>query len=90
MPDVEYIIMMAVGAGFAVLGLIGILWGRHEEKNYFDSLAARSDDVREFMEHWPERPQPGALRTGGWIAVLAGLLVLLGGIILWLLNVPLS
>lgn len=91
MPDVEYVIMMAVGAGFVVLGLVGILWGRHEEKSYFDSLAAHSsDDVREFMEHWPERPQPGAIKTGGWIAIAAGLLLLVGGAIFWLLRVPLS
>jgi len=77
--------IMSVGGGFIILGLIGIIWGRHEEKTYFNSLAARPDDMREFMEHWPMRPQPGAVRTGGWIAIAIGLLMLIVGIVLWLL-----
>jgi hypothetical protein len=76
---------MAVGGGFLVLGLAGILWGRHEEKSYFDALAARHD-LREFMSHWPARPQPGAVRTGGWIAVAVGGLLVGVGFILWLIG----
>ena len=84
MPFGECFILMAVGGGFIILGLVGILWGRHEEKSYFESLTSRPD-LREFIAHWPERPQPGALRTGGWIAIAVGLLLLVAGIILWLL-----
>ena len=87
MPIGDYVIILAVGAGFAVLGLAGILWGRHEEKNYFDALSEKPD-MREFMDHWPERPQPGAVRVGGWIALAAGCLVVLTGLALWLLKVP--
>ncbi len=81
-------IIMGVGGGFIILGIIGIIWGGHEEKSYFNALAARPDDMREFMEHWPARPQPGAVRTGGWIAIAIGLLMLIVGIILWLLAGP--
>lgn len=84
MPEGDYFILMVVGGGFVILGLAGILWGRHEEKNYFNSLTSRSD-LREFMDHWPERPQPGALRTGGWIAMIVGLLLLVVGVVFWLL-----
>lgn len=87
MPQGDWLILMSVGGGFIILGLIGIMWGRHEEKSYFDSLAARPD-LREFMNHWPERPQTGALRTGGWIAMALGLVLLVIGIILWLLSEP--
>jgi hypothetical protein len=84
----DCLIVIGVGVGFIILGIIGILWGRHEEKTYFDSLAARPDDMREFMEHWPSRPQPGAVRTGGWIAIAIGVIMLIVGIILWLLAGP--
>ena len=84
MPYGEYFILMGVGGLFIILGFAAIMWGRHEEKSYFDAMAERSD-LREFMEHWPERPQPGALRTGGWIAIAVGLLILIVGIIFWLL-----
>ena len=88
MPSGDYSILMAVGGGFIVLGLVGMIWGRHEEKSYFNSLAGRPD-MREFVEHWPERPQPGALKVGGWIAIAVGLLLLVVGFILWLMGVPL-
>jgi hypothetical protein len=78
-------LLMGVGGGFIILGVIGIIWGRHEEKSYFDSLTARPD-MREFMAHWPERPQPGALRIGGWIAIAVGLAMLVAGIIFWLIS----
>jgi hypothetical protein len=84
MSQGDYFIMMGVGGGFLILGLIGILWGRHEAKSYFDAMAERSD-LREFMAHWPERPQLGALRIGGWIAIAVGFLLLIVGIVLWLL-----
>ena len=59
-----------------------IIWGKREEKSYYDSLSTRTD-VREFLEHWPWRPQPVALKIGGWIAIAVGLLMLaMGGIIL--------
>ena len=83
MPQGDWFIMMGVGGGFIILGLFGIFWGRHEEKSYFEALTNRPD-LREFMSHWPERPQPGALRTGGWIAVILGVLMLVVGIIFWL------
>ncbi len=87
MPQGDFFILMGVGGGFIILGLIGIIWGRHEEKSYFNALAQRPD-LREFMAHWPERPQPGSLRTGGWIAIAVGLLLLIVGIVLWLLARP--
>ena len=83
MPEGDWFILMGVGAGFAVLGIIGILWGRQEEKKYFEAMA-KQRDMREFVSHWPERPQPGALRTGGWIAIALGVLMLVAGFIAWL------
>ena len=85
MAEGDWFILMGVGGGFILLGLIGIFWGRYEEKKYFEAMAERRD-MREFMSHWPERPQPGALRVGGWISIALGVLLLVVGFILWLVS----
>ena len=82
MPQGDGFILMGVGGGFIVIGLLAIIWGRHEDKSYFDSLTARRD-LREFMAHWPVRPQPGALKMGGWIALAVGLILLAVGVVSW-------
>ena len=86
MPQGDYFILMGVGGLLMILGIAAIIWGWREEKSYFDTIATRVDDLREFMEHWPSRPQPGALKIGGWIAIAAGLLTLITGVIFWLLG----
>ena len=84
MPLHDWFILMGMGGLFILLGLAAIIWGKSEERSYYDSQSTRSD-LREFLEHWPQRPQPVALKTGGWIAIAVGLLMLaMGGIIfLW-------
>jgi len=84
MPHQDWVILMGLGGLFILLGLGAIIWGRREEKGYYDAISTRSD-VREYVEHWPERPEPGALKVGGWIAVTIGVLMLAGGggLLLW-------
>ena len=84
MPNTDLIILMGMGGLFILLGLGGIFWGRREQKGYYDSIAGRSD-VREFVEHWPQRPELSALRIGGWIAIVVGVLMLVmgGAFLLW-------
>ena len=77
----DTIILMSAGGGFILLGIIGILWGRYEEKRLFNGLAEKPD-LREFSLKHVESPQPGALRIGGWIAIALGALLLLIGVIL--------
>lgn len=77
----ETVILMSAGGGFILLGIIGILWGRYEERKLFEKLAERRD-LREFSLNHVDSPQPGALRIGGWIAIALGVLLLLIGIIL--------
>ena len=81
MPETDSSILLGVGGLFIILGLAAMLWGKREEKTYYNALSTRPD-LREFMEHWPLRPQPGALKIGGWIALTIGLLILATGIIL--------
>jgi len=82
MPLHDFFILMGMGGLFILLGIATIIWGRSEEKSYYDSLAARPD-MREFLERQPQQPQPVALKIGGWITVAIGSLMLVtGGIIL--------
>ncbi len=80
MSEADWFMPMVVGGIFILLGLAGILWSRREQKSYDNRLASRPD-LREFLEHWPARPEPGALRIGGWLAVVVGLVLLLLGAI---------
>lgn len=81
MASQEWLIPVVVGVVFIILGLGSVVWGRREEKRYYDALATRTD-LREFMAHWPGRPEPGALKAGGWIAVAVGAVIaIVGGIL---------
>ena len=84
MPEQDWLILIGIGAFFILLGLGGIIWGKSEEKGYYDSLTTRPDS-REFLNHWPKRPQFGALKTGGWIAIAIGVVmaVMGGAFLLW-------
>jgi len=77
-------IMMGTGGLFVILGVGAIIWGKSEEKGYYDSLSTRTD-VREYLEHLPQRPALGALKVGGWIAIAVGLLMIImgGAFLLW-------
>jgi hypothetical protein len=74
----ESVMLMGVGGLFILLGLAAIIWGRTEEKRYYDALSTRSD-LREFLDHWPRRPGHGALEIGGGIAIAVGVAMLVMG-----------
>jgi hypothetical protein len=78
-----FFILMGVGGLFLILGLVTVLWGEREEKSYYNSISTRPGDTREFLEHWPQRPQPGALKIGGWIAIAIGVVMLVVGVAFW-------
>lgn len=80
----DFFMLIVVGGLFIIIGLAAIIWGKREEKGYYNALAKRSGDTREFMEHWPPRPQPGALKIGGWIALAIGVAMLITGGFLYL------
>ena len=83
MPYRDWLILMGMGGLFVLLGLGAIIWGRSEEKSYYDAMATRRD-VREWLEHRPHWPQFGALKIGGRIAVAIGVLIIVMGGALWL------
>ena len=84
MPERDLLILIGMGGLFVILGIGAIFWGKGEERSYYSAMSTRSD-AREFLEHEPERPEPGALKIGGWIAIGIGLLMLAmgGGFWLW-------
>ena len=78
----DWLIVLSMGGVFLLLGLATILRGKGEEKSYYDAISTRPD-VREYVEHEPHRPEPEALKIGGWIAIAIGLLlVIIGGLLL--------
>jgi hypothetical protein len=77
----EWFVLAIAGGVFIVLGILGILWGRHEQKEIDEALTTHTD-VREFISHWPERPQPGALKIGGVIALALGIIMVVVGLVL--------
>lgn len=79
MPQADFIVVLGVGGLFVLLGIGAILLGKNEEKKYFNSISSRMD-AREFLEGWPRRPQFGSLQSGGWIAIVLGLIIMAIGI----------
>ena len=73
--------MFIMGGFFILLSLGFLVWGRKEAADYEAGLASRYD-LREFLEHTPERPEPGALKIGGFIGLALGLALIAGGFIL--------
>ena len=74
----DSVVVLALGAFFIAVGLILLLIGYSEEKGYYNALAGKRD-LREFVTHNPQRPEPGSLRTGGWIALAVGLVIIILG-----------
>ena len=82
MQSPDNYIMMGIGGLFLLLGIIAFLWARSEERGLNYDLSQRPD-LREFITRWPIRVEPGALRVGGWILMIIGIvLIILGGIFL--------
>jgi hypothetical protein len=79
-----YWIPIIIGAVIFGLGIGLIVWGVKEAASYYDSLINRFD-LREFFSRWPPRAEPGALVTGGWIAIAVGIVTAgIGGLLYWL------
>jgi len=81
-----HILLFIMGGAFVILGIAFYVWGKYEEEKYFNTIVHRFD-VREYLERLPFRPEPGALRTGGIIAMSLGVLLLIAGGILLLLKI---
>jgi hypothetical protein len=70
-----------LGGFFILLGVGFFLWGRKVARDLEEGLASRYD-LREFMEHTPESPQPSALKIGGIIGLVLGVALVIAGFFL--------
>jgi hypothetical protein len=80
-----WLVPVIAGAVIFLMGIVFVLWGRHEERNYYDGLITKVD-LREFFARWPPRPEPAALKTGGWIAITIGIALAVIGYIIYKVN----
>jgi len=71
-------IVTGLGALFVVLGVVVFFWGRRELTEYYDAITRRQD-MREFLEHSPLRPEPEALKIGGVITIVVGVTMVVMG-----------
>jgi hypothetical protein len=85
----QQLILIIMGGAFILLGIGFLIWGKYEEQAYYITISRRFD-VREFLERMPWRPEPLALKIGGRIAVVLGVLLLIAGFIVWILKVTLT
>jgi hypothetical protein len=76
MSSHDLVVIWIISGVFILLGVVGIIWGKKEEGTYYGSISDHVD-VREYLEHSPDRPEPNALRTGGKISIAVGIVVLL-------------
>ena len=70
---------------FFVIGAGAFIWDRKEKNSYYNSITSRPD-MREFFNHWPPRAEFGALKIGGWISVVIGIIMLIIGGVFWLIG----
>jgi hypothetical protein len=81
-----HLLLIIMGGCFVVIGVAFYFWGRFEEERYYNNIVHRFD-VREFLERMPFRPEPGALRIGGTIAIALGIMLLAAGGALYFLKI---
>jgi hypothetical protein len=78
MPHTDLVIVMGLGGLFILLGVGSFFWGRKEAADYYKDISSHTD-VREYIEHTPERPEPGGLKIGGILSIIIGLFMLVMG-----------
>ena len=74
--------LLVIGGVFILLGVAAILWDWIEKNGYLGTISHHLD-TREYLDGWPPRPQFGALKTGGWIAIIVGVVMIVLALIFW-------
>ena len=85
MFSTEYVLLMIIGAVFLVAGIILLIVGIKEEKDYFRTISNNAD-VRKYLEHKSDSIQSWGFKVGGIMAVVIGLVLLIMGLIFMLLG----
>lgn len=83
MPLASYQVILAMGGFFLLLCIVFILWNKREKKRYYNSILLTRRDVKESLNHEPERPWLNAWQIGGRISLIIGIILLIVGGIIW-------
>jgi hypothetical protein len=81
----EYGPLMIIGAVFLAAGIILLILGIREEKDYCRTMSNQID-VRKYLEHKSDSIQAWGFKVGGITAIVLGLVLLIMGFIFWLWN----
>jgi hypothetical protein len=71
----DSLILTVMGVIFLSVGIGIFIKGKINEKREYDTLTSRTD-MKEFIEYSPEQSQAGALKLGGRISMIVGLVML--------------
>ena len=85
MESTEYIPFLIIGAVFLVAGIVLLIIGTREEKDYLNTIS-NSVDVRRYLEHKSDSTQSWGFKVGGIMSALIGLVLLIMGLVFWLVN----
>jgi len=77
-PWFDWYILVGMGRSSYSWVLSALPGGRYEERSYYDNIANRPD-VREFLDHFPWRPEPHAIIIGSRIVIIVGIFMLIFG-----------
>ena len=80
MFSTEYVPLMIIGAVFLIVGIIVIVIGIKEEKDYCSAISNKAD-VRKYLEHRSDRIQAWGFKVGGITADIIGVVLMIMGII---------
>ena len=78
--------ILVMGGFFLLLGIIFVIWNRREKKGYYNSILLTRRDIKESLTHEPQRPWLHAWQVGGRISLIIGIVLLIIGGILRLLD----
>jgi hypothetical protein len=70
--------LMVMGFLFILAGVGAWIWASREESSYYKTVAKRAD-TREFLVRRPKQPTFEALKIGGIIAPIVGVLMIVMG-----------
>jgi hypothetical protein len=85
MTDIDSYIMIGIGGFFILLSLFAFLLAGGEQRGIDHALSHRSD-LREFGSGGPLRMGPEAIRIGGRLLFTVGLVILIIGAVLLLID----
>jgi hypothetical protein len=81
----DYVPLMIIGAVFMVAGIILLVLGIREEKDYCRTVSNQVD-VRKYLEHKSDSIQAWGFKVGGIVAIVIGLFLLVMGLVIWILG----